>query len=61
MLFDCCLYLSWLDANIALCYGGATMLQEMLHKSDIIAAVAVDLCGVEFAETMCANGGDLDV
>ena len=44
-----------LDADISLCHGGGRMLEELLNKGNIIAAVLVNFCGIEFAETV---GGD---
>lgn len=42
----------WFNTDIALCGGGAAMLQEPLNKGNVIATVLVDLCGIPFAEAV---------
>ena len=48
-------YLLLLDTDIALGHSGGGMLKKLLDKSNIIAAVFINLGSVEFAE---AVGGD---
>ena len=44
-----------LDTDIPLGHGGGGMLKKLLDKSDIIAAVFVNFCGVEFTEAVSRN------
>ena len=52
MSLYCLFYALRLYANVALCRGGAAMLQEPLNQGNIIAAVGVDLCCIPLPETM---------
>ena len=47
---DCPLNPLRLDADVPLRYGGRAVLQQSLHKGDVIAVVLVDLRRVPFAE-----------
>jgi len=51
--FDSLLYLFLLDTDVSLRDCGAAMLQEMLDKSNVIAAVPVNLGGIELPERVC--------
>ena len=53
MVLDGLLYLPLLDSNVSLRNCGAAMLQEMLDKGNVIAAVPVNLSGIEFSERVC--------
>ncbi len=44
-----------LNADIPLRHGCVAVLQEPLHKGNIIAIVAIDLCCVPFSETVRAD------
>ena len=43
------------NTNVPLCGGGTAVLQEPLHKGNVIATVLVDLCGIPFAEAVSAD------
>ena len=44
----------WFDANVTLRGGGASVLQESLDESNVIATTFVDLSGVPFPEAVSA-------
>lgn len=44
-----------LDPDIALCHGGAAVLQELLHQGDVIAVGFVDLGGEELPKAVGAD------
>lgn len=50
MLLNRLLDFSLLDSDVPLCDGGAAVLQEMLDEGNVIAAVSVNLGGVELSE-----------
>ncbi len=52
---DCFLNPLGFNPYISLCYRCAAVLQEPLHKGNVIAVVAVDLCCVPFSETVSAD------
>ena len=43
------------DANVALCGGGAGVLQQPLHQGDVISAVLVNLGGIPLPEAVSAD------
>ena len=53
MVLDSFFHFPLLDSNVALRNCGATMLQEMLDKGNVITAVPVNLGGIEFSERVC--------
>lgn len=54
MVLDCLLNPLRLDADIPLCGGGAAVLQEPLHKGNIITVILVNLRCVPLAEAVSA-------
>lgn len=50
MVLDSLFYLPLLDSYVPLCDCGTAMLQEMLDKGNVIAAVPVNFGGIELSE-----------
>ena len=48
-------YPLWFYADVSLRHGGGAVLQKALHKGDVIAIIAVDLCRIPFAEAVGAD------
>ena len=55
MVLDGCFDSLGFDANVTLCDGGGTVLQESLDKSNVIPAGFVNLGGVPFTEAVGAD------
>ena len=55
MSFNGLFYPLRLNADVSLCYGGAAVLQEALHKGNVIAVVPVNLRCVPFPKAMGAD------
>ena len=55
MVLDSLLYPLWLNADIPLCGGGAAVLQQPLHKGDIVTVILVNLRCVPLAEAVRAD------
>ena len=53
MVLDSLLHLPPLNSDVPLRNCGAAVLQEMLDKGNVIAAVPVNLGGIEFSERVC--------
>ena len=49
------LHLSLLDADVPLGYGSAAVLEELLHQSDVVMTVFINLRGIILAETVGAD------
>ena len=52
MALDRALYIPLLDADVLLRYRGTAVLQQLLHKSDVIAVVPIDLGSIELAKAV---------
>ena len=61
MTFNGILQLLLLDANVALCYGGAAVLQKLLDQGNIVVAVFVNLRCIILPEAMCADPGETQI
>ena len=61
MLFDGCFDFTLFDANVPLCDGCATMLEQVLYQGDIVPVVPVDFCGIVFPETVGADSGNVQI
>ena len=61
MVFDSLLYLPLLNSDVSLCNGSAAMLQEMLDKGNVIAAVSINLGGIELSERVCPHVLDAEI
>ena len=61
MLFDRSLYFPGLDPDIPLRDRRAAVLKKVLDKRDIIPAVFIDLCRIEFPETVRADPGIIQI
>ena len=55
MSFNCPFYPLRFDADVPLCNGCGTVLQEPLNKGDVIAIVLIDFCCVPLAEAVGAD------
>ena len=53
--FNCLFDFLRLNTDISLGNGCAAVLKELLYKDDVIVAVLVNLCCIEFAEAMSAD------
>lgn len=55
MSLDGLLHFPWLDANVPLGDGSATVLEELLHQGNVIVAVLIDFSGVVLPEAVSAD------
>ena len=61
MVLDSFFHFPLLDSNVALRNCGATMLQEMLDKGNVIATVPVNLGSIKLSERVRSNVLDTEV
>ena len=61
MILNCLLNSLWLNADISLCGGGGTMLQQPLYQGNIESIGIEDLCCVPLAKAVGADSFEAKV